>query len=89
VLSRTVRSLTTTHFYRHGALGDISDLQRLPAEVSAAKTTRVHPALRVATGLDDPISTWRTVAANEGFIPGHPARQVLQPSTYLLVPEVT
>jgi predicted alpha/beta-fold hydrolase len=65
-----------THFYSAmGALGDISleDLRQLPAaEVPAAKIHNVSIPLCVLHGLDDPISTWRTVAANEGFMrPDH------------------
>lgn len=67
-----------THFYSEmGALGDISleDLSRLPAaEVPTAKIHNVSIPLCVLHSLDDPISTWRTVAANEGFM--HPEHLV-------------
>jgi predicted alpha/beta-fold hydrolase len=60
-----------THFYSEmGALGDISveDLRRSPAEVPNAKIHNVAIPLCVLHAYDDPISTWRTVAANDGFM---------------------
>jgi predicted alpha/beta-fold hydrolase len=65
-----------THFYsKMGALGDISieDLNRLvPAEVPEAKIHNVSVPLLVLHAYDDPISTWRTNVANNGFMrPGH------------------
>jgi hypothetical protein len=57
-----------THFYSEmSALCDIS-VRQLPAEVPAGEMHNVSIPLCVFHALDDPISTWRKIADNDGFM---------------------
>jgi predicted alpha/beta-fold hydrolase len=53
-----------------GALGDIawSDLDKTPSKIASAKVFNISIPLCVMHAFEDPISSWRTVAASDGFL---------------------
>lgn len=59
-----------THFYEEmSALGDIpQEAYYSNASFVKGKVSNLSIPLCVMHALDDPISTWRTVASNEGFM---------------------